>query len=68
MISFKRKDKKLILCYSSNQPSPEWVYHEIEKSGRVTIGKAFTLAKSELRTAFDAENEYDQVEFEIATK
>src|SRR5690554_6417881 len=68
MISFKRKDKKLILCYSSDQPSPEWVYHEIEKSGRVTIGKAFSLTNNELRTTLDDENKDNEIEFEVATK
>jgi len=68
MISFKQEDNKLILCYSSDQTSPEWVYHEIEKSGRVTIGKAFSLSQNELRTTFDDKNEHDSVEFEVATK
>ena len=68
MISFKKDKNKLILSYSSDQPSPDWVYHEIEKSGRVSIGKAFSLTKNELKTTFDHENEYDPVDFEVAVK
>ncbi len=68
MISFKQENNKLILSYSSDQPSPEWVYHEIEKSGKVSIGKAFSFTKNELKTTFDRENEFDPVEFEVATK
>lgn len=68
MISFKKENNKLILSYSSDQPSPEWVYHEIEKSGKVSIGKAFSFTKNELKTTFDNENEFAPVEFEVATK
>jgi len=48
MIEFKVIDNIVILSYTSDQPSPAWVYHELDKSGSVSIAKAFHFTKSEL--------------------
>lgn len=68
MIKFKKENNKVILSYSSDQPSPEWVYHELKKSKRVSIGKAFSLSSNELRSLFDDDNEDEPIEFEVASK
>jgi hypothetical protein len=68
MIKFKKDNTKVILSYSSDQPSSEWVYHELKKSGRVSLGKVFLLTISELLTTFNAEDEFDAVLFEVAEK
>jgi hypothetical protein len=47
MIKFKKENDKVVLSYSSDQPSPEWVYHELDKSGNVSLGKAFSVTKSQ---------------------
>ena len=68
MLKFKKENNKVVLSYSSDQPSPEWVYHELDKSGSVSLGKAFIVTKSELISAFDKDDEHDPVKFEIALK
>lgn len=45
-----------------------WVYHEMDKSGAVTIAKAFSFTKNELLTTFDQNQEHDPVEFQAAEK
>jgi len=67
MIEFKKADNKVILSYSSNMPSPAWVYHHLKSQNSVTIAKAFTFTKNELLSSFD-ENEDSPVEFEVAFK
>lgn len=68
MIEFKKWNDKVILSYSSDRPSPEWVYHELDESGVVRIAKAFSLTKNELLTTFDQSDEYNPVEFQVAEK
>jgi len=68
MIKFKKSNNGVIVSYSSDMPSPEWVYHEIDKSGAVTIASAFSFTKNELLTTFDQNNEHDPVEFQAAEK
>ena len=68
MIEFKKSNDKVILSYSSDRPSPEWVYHELDESGVVRIAKAFSLTKNELLTTFDQSDEDNPVEFQVAEK
>ncbi|WP_428821390.1 Shedu immune nuclease family protein [Microbulbifer sp. MCCC 1A16149] len=68
MIEFKKSNTGVTLSYSSDMPSMEWVYHEIRKSGKVRIAKAFSFTKKELLTKFDQNQEEDPVEFQVATK
>jgi len=66
MILFRKENNKVVLSYTSNMPSPEWVYESLEKSGVALIGQVFTVKKSELISTFD-ENDVDKpVEFEVA--
>lgn len=66
VIEFKSKDDTVILVYSSDIQNSEWVYEELDKAGEVTIGRAFSVTKSELITSFN--QNHDSVEFEIARK
>lgn len=70
MIEFKVINDTVILSYTSDQPSPAWVYHELDKSGSVTISKAFHFTKDELISSLnkDEEHEHDAVEFSVADK
>ncbi len=68
MLTFRKENNKVVLSYSSDMPSPAWVYHKLDKSGSALIGKAFTVTKGELISAFDENHEDDPVEFEIAVK
>jgi len=68
MIEFKKTNNKIILSYSSDMPSPAWVYHQLDSSNTVTIAKAFTFTKKELLSSFDENNEDKSVEFEVAFK
>lgn len=70
MIEFNVINDTVILSYTSDQPSPAWVYHELDKSGSVTISKAFHFTKDELISSInkDEEHEYDAVEFSVADK
>lgn len=68
MIEFKKSNSKVILSYTSDRPSPEWVYHELDKSGIVRIAKAFSLTKNELLTTFHNDEEDNLVEFQVAEK
>ncbi|WP_348826712.1 Shedu immune nuclease family protein [Halomonas sp. RT37] len=68
MIEFKKSNDKVILAYSSERLSLEWVYHELDESGVVRIAKAFSLTKNELLTTFDQSDEYKLVEFQVAEK
>jgi len=68
MLKFKKENNKVILSYSSDQPSPGWVYHELDESGSATLVKVFTVTKNELRSSLDEDHEHDSVEFEIADK
>lgn len=68
MIEFKKSNNKVILSYSSDRPSPEWVYHELDESETVRIAKAFSLTKNELLTTFDDNEEHNPVEFQVAEK
>lgn len=68
MIEFKNLNNIVTLSYSSDMPSPEWVYHELDNSGSVKIGKAFLFTKAELLTAFNPNNEHEPVEFQVAEK
>ena len=66
MILFRKENNKVVLSYTSNMPSPEWVYESLEKSDVALIGHVFTVKKSELISTFD-ENDVDKpVEFEVA--
>jgi len=68
MVEFKIVKDKIILSYTSDQPSPAWVYHKLEESGEVSLGKAFNVTSNELISSFDEEHEHDPVEFEVAAK
>jgi len=70
MIEFKTKNNTVILSYTSDQPSPAWVYRELDESGSVTISKAFHFTKNELISSLnkEEEHEYDAVEFYIANE
>jgi hypothetical protein len=68
MIEFKKSNNGVIVSYSSDTPSPEWVYHEIDRSGEVTIAKAFSFTKNELLTTFDQNHEHNPIEFQAAEK
>jgi len=68
MIEFKKSNSDLILSYSSDRPSPAWVYHEIDQYGEVNIAKTFTFTEKELLTTFDQNHENDPIEFKIAEK
>lgn len=68
MIEFKKSSSTVTLSYSSDRPSPAWTYSELDKSGSVSIGNAFTFTKKELLTTFDEENELAPVEFQVAQK
>ena len=68
MIKFKKSSSTVTLSYSSDTPSPAWVYHELDESGVVRIGKAFSFTKNELLTRFDQDHEHDPVEFQVAKK
>ncbi|WP_156792222.1 Shedu immune nuclease family protein [Desulfotalea psychrophila] len=68
MIKFKELDNKILLCYSSDYPTHNWVYHELDKSGRVTISKVFKFSQKNLSSAFNKEDEEAPVEFEVAVK
>lgn len=68
MIEFRKVNNKVILFYSNDYPTHNWVYDELDKSGRVTISKAFTFSPKELRSAFNEVYEEVPVEFEVAFK
>jgi len=70
MIEFKIIGSTVILSYTSDQSSPAWVYRELDKSGTVSIAKAFHVTKSELVSSLneDEEHEDDPVEFKVAAK
>lgn len=68
MIEFQKSNNTVTLSYSSDRRSPEWVYHELDKSGSVTIGKAFSFTKNELLTTFDQNHEHAPIEFRVAKK
>jgi hypothetical protein len=68
MIKFRKINNKVILSYSNDYPSHEWVYPELDKSGSITISKAFTFTKKELISTVDEENGENPVEFEAAFK
>jgi hypothetical protein len=68
MIEFQKENNRVILFYLSDYPTHNWVYHELNKSGKVTISKVFTFSPKELRSAFNEEDEEAPVEFEIAFK
>ena len=68
MIEFKKSSSTVTLSYSSDTPNPAWVYHELDKSGAVRIGKAFSFTKNELLTTFDQDHEHDPPEFQVAKK
>lgn len=66
MIEFRTENDGVILSYSSEYPSPAWVYHELDEKGEVTISKAFSFTKRELVSSFDEANEDEPVEFKAA--
>lgn len=68
MIEFRKSDYIVTVLYSSDTPSPEWVYYELGKSGSVRIGKVFWFTKSELMSTFDQNHERDPVKFQVAEK
>lgn len=72
MLIFSKENNKVVLSYTTDFPGPEWVYKELEKSGKVTIGKVFNVTKDdligELITDFNEDDESSLVEFEIASK
>ncbi len=68
MVEFKIVNNKVVLSYTSDQPSPAWVYHELDKSGEVPLAKAFHVTKNELVSSFNEDHEHDPVEFEVAAK
>lgn len=66
MIEFREENNEVILSYSSEYPGPAWAYHELDKSGEVTVSKAFTFTKQELLSSFDKNNEDESVVFKVA--
>lgn len=68
MIDFEKENNRVILFYSTDYPTHKWVYHELNKSGKVTISKVFKFSPKELRSAFNEEDEEAPVEFEVAFK
>jgi len=68
VIKFRKSNSTVTLSYSSDRPSPAWVYEELDKSGAVSIGKAFSFTRNELLTSFDQNDEQDPVEFQVAEK
>jgi hypothetical protein len=56
MIEFREENDELILSYSNDYPGPAWVYHELDKSEKVTVSKAFTFSKQDLLSSFDENN------------
>jgi len=68
MIEFKKENNKVILVYTSDRPSPRWVYHELTKSNRVSLSKAFYVSNERLISEWNEEQEYEAVEFIIAEK
>jgi len=68
MLKFLKTSQQIILSYTSDQVSSQWVYSEIDKKGTITIGKVFTLSKKELISTVNTEDEDLPVEFKIAEK
>lgn len=67
MIVFEKDSDKLILSYKPDGPS-EWIFHEIDNSGYVTIAKTFSFSENELLTKYDPDDEYATVKFLVADK
>lgn len=67
MIVFEKYSDKLVLSYKPDGPS-EWIFHEINNSGSVTISKTFSFSENELLTQYDPDDEYATVKFKVADK
>ena len=65
MIEFRKDNDEVILSYSSEYPGPAWVYHELDKSGEVTVSRAFTFTKQELLSSFNKDNEDELIEMGV---
>ncbi|MFC1520217.1 Shedu immune nuclease family protein [Pseudomonadota bacterium] len=65
MIEFRKVKNEVILHYTSENQSVEWVYHELEKSGQVPIAKAFKLTNKELITPISGRS-LMSVDFKVA--
>ena len=57
------------MLYSNRYSGSAWVYDTLDKSGdSVTIDKAFSFTKQEVLSSFDENNEYESVEFKVASR
>ena len=65
MIEFRKVNNDVILHYTSENQSVEWIYHELDKSGHVPIAKAFKLTNKELITPISDTSQMS-VDFKVA--
>lgn len=68
MLDFLKQDNRLVLSYTGEQISANWVYSRLAVSNSVTLRKTFTVSSDELVSEEDPKNEDASVEFEIGTK
>src|SRR5690554_4452067 len=48
MLFFVKQEKRLVLSYTGELSSSNWIYSELAKRNTVTLRKTFTLSSSEL--------------------
>lgn len=67
MLKFEKKKNKVIVSYTSDHISPQWLEHKLKQNGYVWFKKIFKVNKDKLNITDEDEDNKTYV-FEIATK